>query len=153
MYYIRSSRTCQVLFHFVEIFFALDAGTTAAFQTACLPYQILPLLSTPFYVFSFFLFQLSNSIYANTTTPSKTVPNETPVSRWIPRSGRLPICLYVRSGRQQISPTALVAFRSISRWLRLPRNRREISFCSSTNRPSTKTSNSARISSVTSHRG
>ena len=149
-YFTKAFLNCQELFSSLKTFLLSTLARPPRFRQLAYLTRFFPFCQ---HLFTYFRFFFSSSIYANTTASSKTVPNETPVSRWIPRSGRLAICLYVRSGRQQISPAALVAFRSISRWLRLPRNLREISFCSSTNRPSTKTSNSARISSVTSHRG
>ena len=52
-----------------------------------------------------------------------------------------------------ISPASRVRSMSMTRWFRLPRNWREMSFSSLTNRPSTSTLMQASSSSVTSHRG
>ena len=51
-------------FRFARSFFALDAGTTAAFQTACLLYQTFPPLSTfSSKIFHFFCFLFPLSFY------------------------------------------------------------------------------------------
>ena len=50
-------------------------------------------------------------------------------------------------------PVSRVRAMSMTRWLRLPRNWREMSFSSLTNRPSTRMSMHASSASVTSQRG
>ena len=51
-------------FCFVKNFFALDAGTTAAFQTACLLYQTHPPLSTLFFKIFPLFFRLRQRHFA-----------------------------------------------------------------------------------------
>ena len=48
IYFTRAFQVCQALFTSLKTF-ALDAGSTAAFQTACLLYQTTPTLSIPFF--------------------------------------------------------------------------------------------------------
>ena len=61
---------------------------------------------------------------------------------------------HFRSFSQMVTcPVSRVRSMSMTRWFRLPRNWREMSFSSLTNRPSTSTLMQASIPSVASHRG